>query len=66
MKTEFLSWKQKTVLRESLIGATDPKQYTENVFDEIDRLENIIKSYELVFNQIQYQITSSINSKPKW
>jgi len=66
VKTEFLTLDQKVVLRDALLSGDDPKQYAKDVFNEIDRLENIIKSYELAMDQVKYTIDSTVQSKPKW
>lgn len=66
MKTEFLTLSQKQVLYEALIGGTDPKQYSRDVFEEIERLENIIKDHELTIELVQDRFSKTTYKKPKW
>lgn len=66
MRTEFLTLGQKQILYEALLGGTDPKQYAKDVFNEIERLENIIKDHELTMELVQDRFAKTVHKKPKW
>ena len=66
MKTEFLTLEQKQKLFDSLVNGSDPRQYSKDIFKELDRLENIIKHHELTLELVNDRFASSTFKKPSW
>jgi hypothetical protein len=62
MQTEFLSFGELIKLQDNL--RKGDKIAIKNVIDELSRLENIIKDFELGFSLLQNKMESKTNKKP--
>lgn len=52
MKCEFIDLNDKRILFDSILNSENRKLLAEDVINEIDRLENVIRNYEIQMEQV--------------
>ena len=67
MKCEFLDFKKKKEIYDKIINSDieDKELLSEIILNEIQRLESVIKDYEIAMNQVSNAIESTIFKSPK-
>ena len=64
MKAEFLTIDDKVSIKERI--ESGDKSVFKDVINEIERLESIIRDYEIAFDVVMGKVESKTNKSPKW